>query len=163
MIKEFKGKMPKMAKSAYVDEHAFVIGEVTIEEEASVWPGASLRADVGAIYIGKGANVQDCAVIHNTSFIAEGVSVGHGAIVHGAKIEKNVLIGMGAIVLDGAEIGENSIVGAGSLVTGKKKFEKNSMILGSPAKVVRKLTDEEIEYIKENAREYVELLSEYKK
>lgn len=162
MIREFKGKKANLAKDCYVDEAACIIGEVILDEKVSIWPFASVRADMGPIHIGKGSNVQDCAVVHNPSYIGEGVSIGHSAIVHGAKINNNVLIGMGAIVLDGAEIGENSIVGAGSLVTGNKKFEANSMILGSPAKFIRKLTDEEINYIKENASEYINLIEEYK-
>lgn len=162
MIKEFKSKKPEISTSSYIDENASVIGEVVLAENTSVWPFASIRGDKGKIFIGKNTNVQDCAVIHNPTYIGEGVSIGHSAIVHGAKIKNNVLIGMGVIILDGADIGENCIVGAGALVTGNKKFESNTLILGSPAKAIRKLTEEEIESIRENARVYDELRLDYK-
>ncbi|MBC2578278.1 gamma carbonic anhydrase family protein [Peptostreptococcus russellii] len=162
MIREYKDKKAEISPSSYIDENSSIIGDVVLEENTSVWPFASIRGDRGKIFIGKNTNVQDCAVIHNPSYIGEGVSIGHSAIVHGAKIRDNVLIGMGAIILDNADIGENCIVGAGALVTGNKKFEANTLILGSPAKAIRKLTEEEIESIRENAREYNELRLDYK-
>ena len=162
MIKEFRGKKPDISEAGYIDENTSIIGEVVLGKNSSVWPFASIRGDEGEIIIGENSNVQDCAVIHSRTEIGKGVSVGHSAIVHGAKVGDNVLVGMGAIILDGAEIGENSIVGAGALVTGNKKFEPNTMILGSPAKAVRKLREEEIQGIKDNAQSYVHLCGEYK-
>ncbi len=162
MIKKFKNKKPEISDSSYVDENANIVGDVILDENTSVWPFASIRGDKGKIYIGKNTNIQDCAVIHNPTYIGDGVSIGHSALVHGAKIRNNVLIGMGSIILDNAEIGENCIVGAGALVTGGKKFEANSLILGSPAKAIRKLTEKEIDSIRENAQVYNELRLDYK-
>lgn len=165
MIREYKGIKPEFDDSCYIDESSSVIGKVFFGEDVSVWPGASVRGDENIkIVVGKGTNIQDCAVIHGYSDteIGEYVSVAHGVIVHGAKIGNNVLVGMGSIILDDAEIGDNCIIGAGSLITGRKKFEEGSMILGSPAKVVRKLTQEEIDSIKENALNYIELMKDYK-
>lgn len=165
MIRKYKGVGPKFDESCYIDEAASVIGDVRMGEDVGIWPCASLRGDEGRkIVIGKGTNIQDCAVIHGYSDteIGEYVSVAHGVIVHGAKIGDNVLIGMGSVILDDAEIGDNCIIGAGSLITGRKKFEAGSMIIGSPAKAVRKLTQEEIDGIKENAINYIELIKDYR-
>ncbi|PSJ31185.1 hypothetical protein UF10_05945 [Peptostreptococcus russellii] len=164
MIRNYKDKRPKIAKSSYVDIASSVIGYVELDEEVSVWPSASLRGDEGRfIKIGKASNVQDGAILHGYSNteIGEYVSIGHGAIVHGATIGNNVLVGMGAIILDDAVIADNCIIGAGALITGNKKFESGSMIIGSPAKAVRKLTQEEINGIKENALSYVSLMKDY--
>ncbi|MEG0250869.1 MAG: gamma carbonic anhydrase family protein [Peptostreptococcus sp.] len=164
MIRNYKDKRPKIAKSSYVDIASSVIGYVELGEQVSVWPSASIRGDQERfVKVGKCSNIQDCVVIHGYSDteIGEYVSIGHGAIVHGATIGNNVLIGMGAIVLDDVVIGDNCIVGAGALITGNKKFESGSMILGSPAKAVRKLSQEEIEGIKENALNYMSLMKDY--
>lgn len=161
MIKEYKGIEPKIDESSYIDENCSIIGDVVLEENTSVWPFASIRGDEDSIHIGRNSNVQDNAVIHGKSTIGEGVSVGHSAIIHGAEIGNNVIVGMGAIILNGAKIGNNCIVGAGSLITGNKVFEENTMILGSPAKAVRKLTDNEIEGIKENSQEYLKYIKDY--
>ncbi len=162
MIYSFDGKTPKIAESAFIAESADIIGDVTIAENSSIWFGASLRGDEGAIEIGENSNVQDNATIHNNTKIGRNVTVGHNAIVHGCEIEDNVLIGMGATVLDGARIGEGSLVGAGSLVTGGKVFPPKSLILGSPAKAVRELTDEDVAGNIKNAEEYVRLSKKYK-
>ena len=117
------------------------------------------------IVIKKGTNIQENAVVHvdddYETIIGEGVTVGHGAIVHGCTISDNVLIGMGSIILNGAKIGKNSIVGAGALVTQNKEFEEGVLILGNPAKAVRKLKQEEIDSIKESAKHYISLSKEY--
>ena len=162
MIYSFDGKAPKIAESAFIAESADIIGDVTIADGASVWFGAALRGDEGRIELGESSNVQDNATIHNGTKIGRNVTIGHNAIVHGCEIEDNVLIGMGAVVLDGAKIGEGSIVGAGALVTGGKIFPPKSLILGSPAKVVRELTDEDVASTIKNAEEYVRLSKTYK-
>ena len=145
---------------------AAVNGDVTLGRGCSVWYNAVIRGDVSPIHIDEDTNIQDNAVLH-TSYqfplvLGRGVTVGHGAILHGCTVEDNVLIGMGAIVLDGAVIGRDSIVGAGALVTKNTRIPPGSMVLGSPAKVKRALTEEEIAAIRENAREYVAIQSRYR-
>ncbi len=145
---------------------AAVNGDVTLGRGCSVWYNAVIRGDVSPIRIDEDTNIQDNAVLH-TSYqfplvLGRGVTVGHGAILHGCTVEDNVLIGMGAIVLDGAVIGRDSIVGAGALVTKNTRIPPGSMVLGSPAKVKRALTEEEIAAIRENAREYVAIQSRYR-
>ena len=134
---------------------ASVTGEVTLGKGVSVWYNAVLRGDEGAITVGEDTNIQDCAVLHEETVVGRGCTIGHGAVVHGCTVGDNVLIGMGAIVLNGARIGDDCIVGAGALVTGKMDAPAGSMILGSPAKVVRPLTAEEIEGNRESARGYL--------
>lgn len=145
---------------------AMVNGDVTMGRGCSVWFNAVIRGDVSPISIGEDTNIQDNAVLH-TSFdlpltLGRGVTVGHGAILHSCTVEDNVLIGMGAIVLDGAVIGRDSIVGAGALVTKNTQVPPGSMVLGSPARVKRALTKEEIEGIRENARVYLREKERYR-
>lgn len=136
---------------------ACVVGDVTLGKGVSVWYNAVIRADKGPIVVGENTNVQDCAVLHNETTVGRGCTIGHGAIVHGCTVGDNTLIGMGAVVLDGARIGNDCIVGAGTLVTGKMDAPDGTMILGSPAKVVRKLSEAEIEGIRESMEEYLDL------
>ncbi|KZX14751.1 gamma carbonic anhydrase family protein [Methanobrevibacter filiformis] len=142
-----------------------VIRNVEIGENSSVWFNAVLRGDRGGIKIGKNVNIQDNSVIHSSpnsiTELKDNVSIGHGAIIHGCNVDENVLIGMNATILNGAKIAKNSIVGAGALVTENKEFSEGSLIIGFPAKAVRKLTEEEIEGIKLNAMHYVKLAQEY--
>lgn len=166
MIKKFKDKMPKLNDEVYISETAVVIGDVTLKKNVNIWFGAVLRGDEAPISIGENTNIQENCVIHvdygNNVIIGEGCTIGHGAIIHGCNIKNNVLIGMGAIILNGAKIGNNSIVGAGSLVTQNKEFEDGVLILGSPAKVIRKLTDEEIKENKEACLNYLVISKEFK-
>ena len=145
---------------------AAVNGDVTLGRGCSVWYNAVIRGDVSPVIIGENTNIQDNAVLHTSHGIplvlGRGVTVGHGAILHSCTVEDNVLIGMGAILLDGAVIGENSIIGAGALVTKNTQIPPGSMVLGSPARVKRALTEEEIAAIRENAREYVAIQSRYR-
>ncbi len=165
MIIEYKGKKPKIAKSAFVAETAVIIGDVTIEEDANIWFGAVLRADMAPIVIKKGANIQDNTVIHvDTNIpcvVGEYVTVGHAAILHSTTIEEESLIGMGATLLTGSSIGKHSIVGANALVKENKEIPEGSLAVGIPAKVVKQLTDKEKNFIKENALHYVELSRKY--
>lgn len=161
MLYKYKDKFPEADQSAFIAPTADIIGEVKIGESSSIWYGAVLRGDDLPIVIGKGSNVQDNCVIHITPmdhsvFIGDYVTVGHSAVLHGCSIGNNCIIGMGSIILDGAEIGENTIVGAGSLVTEKKKIPSGVLCFGSPAKVIRELTAEEINYIRNNAQHYIE-------
>ena len=148
-------------KTVWVAENAVLVGDVTIGEGSSVWYGAILRGDEAPITIGKNTNIQDGAVLHEAAryplVIGDGVTVGHNAILHGCEIGNNVVVGMGSIVMNGAKIGNDSIVGAGSLVTQDKEFPDGMMILGSPARALRKLTPEEIARNRWNAEEYVRL------
>jgi len=151
---------PSITKPAYIAKESVVKGNVIISEDCSVWFNATIRGEQGSIKIGKGTNVQDNCVIHcetnNSVTIGEYCTLGHGAIVHGCKVGNNCLIGMGAIILNDAIIGDNCIVGAGSLVTERSEFESGSLILGSPARVKRKLTEEEINKSVANAQHYIE-------
>ena len=145
---------------------AAVNGDVTLGRGCSVWYNAVIRGDVSPVIIGENTNIQDNAVLHTSHdlplVLGRGVTVGHGAILHSCTVEDNVLIGMGAIVLDGAVIGRDSIVGAGALVTKNTRVPPGSMVLGSPARVKRPLTEEEIAAIRENAREYVSIQDRYR-
>ncbi len=149
----------KIHASVWIAEGAVVVGDVTLHENASVWFNAVLRGDTEALIIGANSNIQDGAICHADPdyplMIGQGVTVGHGAIVHGAQIGDDTLIGMGAIILNGAQLGKYSIVGAGALITQDKVFPDNSLILGSPAKVVREVTVEEIEANRRSASNYV--------
>ena len=145
------------SEDVLICDGACVVGDVTLGKGVSVWYNAVIRGDKGPIVIGENTNVQDGVVMHNVTRVGAGCTLGHNAIVHGCTIGDNVLIGMGSVVLDGAKIGDNCLVGAGSLVTGKMDAPAGSMILGSPARVVRALTEEEIEDIRESMREYLAL------
>jgi len=153
--------------SAWIAPNAIVVGDVILQAHSSIWFGAVLRGDTAQLVIGAQTNIQDLTMIHADeglpTIIGERVTVGHRAIIHSATIESNVLIGMGAIVLNGAVIRENSIVGAGALVTEGKKFPPNSLILGSPARVVRELTDDDLAKIRQGHTRYVEKAREYRK
>jgi len=158
MIHRIGADAPSVHPSVFVAHNAEVAGKVSLAEGVSVWHSASIRGDIERIEIDEGSNVQDGAVIHCDhgvpTSIGRGVTVGHGAIVHSATIGDNVIVGMGAIVLNGASIGSDSVVGAGALVTGGKTFPPRSLIIGSPAKAVRALTDDEVAHNRANAEEY---------
>ncbi len=160
MIREFIGVYPTLDESNFVADSAAVIGDVHLGRDSSVWFSASVRGDVHRIRIGCRSNIQDNAVVHVTHDIAptsigDRVTIGHSAIVHGCTIEDDVLIGMGAIVLDKAIIGTRSIVGAGALVTGGVVIPPESMVIGSPARVVRSLSAAEIASITVYSDNYV--------
>ena len=145
---------------------AQVIGDVELGENVSIWHNAVVRGDTDSITIGNRSNVQDNCVVHCTKGfpveIGENVSVGHGAVVHGCRLDDNVLIGMNATVLNGAHISKNSIVGAGALVSEGKEFPEGSLILGVPAKAIKKVSLEQIDLIGNNADNYVKLSKQYK-
>lgn len=158
-VESFDGFVPEIHESVFVAGSADVIGRVRMEEGSSVWYNAVLRGDINEIVIGPRSNVQDNAVIHLSddygTYLGELVTVGHGAIVHAATVKDEVLVGMGACILDGAVIGERSIIGAKALVTGGMVIPPGSLVLGSPAKVVRKLDLAEQGGIKAWAEKYV--------
>jgi gamma-carbonic anhydrase len=151
---------PRIHPSAFVVPTATVVGDVTLEAEASVWYGAVLRGDINRIVIGAQTNLQDGVIVHLAdaypAIVGERVTVGHGAIVHACTVDDEVLIGMGAIILDGAQIGARTIIGANTLVTTGMEIPPGSLVLGSPAKVVRQLGGDEQAKIKSWALKYVE-------
>lgn len=159
MIKPFLGVEPDCHETTYIADTAVVIGDVTLEREASVWHHCTLRGDVNWIRVGEETNIQDNTVVHVThgtapTDIGARVTVGHGAIIHGCTIQDEVLIGMGATVLDHAVVGRHSIVGARALVTKNTEIPPRSLVLGQPAEVVRELTDEEVVSIRDGAENY---------
>lgn len=162
----FLDKDPQVPASAYVAPQATLIGDVRLGENASVWPACVLRGDINYIEVGDRSNVQDGTIVHLADDypvkIGKDVTIGHAAIVHACTIEDECLIGMGATVLDGSVIGHNSIVGAGALVTPRTIIPPGSMVLGSPAKVKRQLTEEEQAKIKDWAAKYVKVSAAHK-
>lgn len=165
-IKPYRGIWPKLAEGAYAAENATLIGDIELEEGANVWYGAILRGDVGKIRVGKRTNIQDLACVHMTkrlsdAILGDDVTVGHAALIHGAIVEDLCLIGMGAILLDNAKIGAMSIIGAGSLVTGGTVIPPKSLVMGRPGKVVRTLSDGDIEALKHSSARYVRLSTEH--
>ncbi len=168
MIIEISGdKKPTIEQNVFIASSADIIGDVSIGENSSVWYQVVLRGDVMPIKIGKKTNIQDQVCIHGTykkaaAVIGDNVTVGHRAVLHGCTIENNCLIGMGAIVMDNAHIPHDCIVGAGAVVLGGAKFEPYSLIIGSPAKVKRKLTKDEISFLVQSADNYVFYQSWYK-
>ena len=144
-------------EAIYISPSAVIDGDVILGKDCNVWHGAVLRGDCGTIRIGDGTNIQDNCVIHEETTIGAGCTVGHSAIVHGCTIGDNCVVGMGAIILNGAVLGEHCLVGAGAVVTGKMNAPAGSLILGNPAKVVRPLTQEQIDYIHQDAEQYIQL------
>lgn len=157
---------PELAPSAWVADNAQVMGAVSIAADASVWFGVTVRGDTETIEIGEGSNIQDGSVLHadhgQPLKVGKHVTVGHMVMLHGCTIGDESLIGIGAVVLNGAKIGKNCLVGAGSLVTEGKVFPDGSMIMGTPAKVVRELTPEQIEGLRQSAFHYVENARRFK-
>jgi carbonic anhydrase/acetyltransferase-like protein (isoleucine patch superfamily) len=166
MLRPYRGRVPTVHSTAFVDESAQVIGDVEIGPETSVWMNAVIRGDVNVIRVGQRSNIQDGCVVHvmhdtHPALIGDEVTVGHGAIVHGCTIADRVLIGMGAIVLNGARVGDDCIVAAGSLVTEGMQIPPRSLVMGSPARVRRPLTDAEVASIREYADNYVRYKKDY--
>jgi carbonic anhydrase/acetyltransferase-like protein (isoleucine patch superfamily) len=172
-ILPFKGVSPTLRKNTWIAPGATVIGDVTMGEESAVWFGCVVRGDVHRIEIGARSNIQDLSMVHvthyknpdksdgNPTIIGDDVTIGHRVMLHGCTIEDACLIGMSATILDGAVIGKESIVGAGSLVTKNKRFPPRSLIMGSPAKVGRTLTEEEVAELYASAQRYVAFKNEY--
>lgn len=157
---------PQIDDSAYVAESANIIGKVVLGAQASVWFGATLRGDNETLTIGAQSNLQEGCVVHSDKgyplTVGSGVTVGHQAMLHGCTIGDGSLVGIQAVILNGAKIGKNSLVGAGALVTEGKEFPDNSLIIGSPAKAVRTLTEEQIAGLKASAANYVERSAYFK-
>ena len=167
MIMDFEGVTPRINKNTYISESVDIIGKVNVEENVNIWFGTRLRGDMNNIIIGENTNIQENSVVHvdinSPCIIGKNVTIGHGTIIHGCSISDNVLVGMGSIILNNAKIGKNTIIGAGSLVTQGKEFPEGVLILGNLAKVIRQLTEAEIESIQRSADNYVSLSKKYKK
>jgi gamma-carbonic anhydrase len=167
MVRSYRGILPKIAPSAYVDRSAQVIGKVTIGERASLWPGVVARGDVNTIEIGEETNIQDNSVLHCDApdfplRIGNRVTVGHLAMLHGCTIGNDCVIGIGAIVLNGAHIGEGSVIAAGCVVPEGMQIPSGSMVMGVPGKIRRTVTDQEKERFRNNVRHYVEACRTYR-
>jgi carbonic anhydrase/acetyltransferase-like protein (isoleucine patch superfamily) len=160
MLRAYRGTMPAVHETAFVDDSAQVIGDVTLGEDSSVWMNVVIRGDVHRIRIGRRTNVQDGTIVHvmrgtHPTTIGDEVTIGHGAVVHGCTIEDRCLIGMGAIILNGAVIGHDSIVAAGTLIVEEARIPPRSLVMGSPGKVRRELSAEEVASILDYAERYV--------
>jgi carbonic anhydrase/acetyltransferase-like protein (isoleucine patch superfamily) len=166
MIRPYRGRLPVVHPSVFVDATAQVIGDVEIGAESSVWMQVVIRGDVNAIRIGDRTNVQDGTVMHAMrnqydTRVGNDVTIGHAAVIHGCAIHDRVLVGIGAIILNGAVVGEDSIVAAGSLVTERFVVPPRSLVMGSPARVKRALTDEEVQSVLGYANRYVNYRLDY--
>lgn len=160
MLRPYRGRVPLVHATAFVDASAQVIGDVEIGQESSVWMNVVIRGDVHRVRIGKRSNIQDGTVVHvmrgtHATTIGDDVTIGHAALVHGCTLADRILIGMGAILLNGVEVGENSIVAAGTLIPERTQIPPRSLVMGSPGKVKRPLTDEEVASILEYSERYV--------
>ncbi|MHC9511820.1 gamma carbonic anhydrase family protein [Kangiella sp. M94] len=171
-IRKFNQHQPQLGEKVYVDETALVVGNVHIGADSSIWPMAVLRGDVHSIHVGARTSIQDGTVCHVTHagpydpeghdlYVGDNVTIGHKAILHGCRIESNCLIGMGTVVMDGALIKENVIVGANSLVPPGRVLESGYLWVGSPARKIRKLTEEETDFFRYSADNYVKLKNQY--
>ncbi|MGB0495167.1 MAG: gamma carbonic anhydrase family protein [Kangiellaceae bacterium] len=167
-VRSFEEHAPQLGNKVFVDPTALVVGQVSIGDDSSIWPMATVRGDVHSISIGARTSVQDGSVLHVTHagpynpeghdlIIGDNVTIGHKAMIHGCTIESNCLIGMGAVVMDGAKIHSNVILGANSLVPPGRKLEGGFLWVGSPARKIRPLTEEEKEFFKYSADNYVKL------
>ncbi len=165
MLKSIKGKKPSIDNSCFIAETANIVGDVTIAANSSIWYNVVIRADENYVKIGENTNIQDNSVIHNSiefpTIIGDNVTVGHNAIVHACTVGNDCLIGMGAIILNGAEIGDETIIGAGALVAQGKKIPSGVLALGSPAKVIRELTEQEKEGLRDSARHYINTANDH--
>ena len=166
MIYDLKKNVPEISSDSWVAPNAIIIGKVKLEKNSSIWFNAVLRGDIEKIVIGENSNIQDGSVLHTDPgyplTVGKGVTVGHMVMLHGCEISDDTLVGIGSTILNKAKIGKNCIIGANTLVTENKTIPDNSLVLGSPGKVIRKVTDDEIKVIRENAKHYVKNSKRYK-
>ena len=171
-FKQFITCTPSLGDNVYIAPHATVIGAVTLGHDTSVWPGAVVRADMHTIIIAHSTNIQDNAVLHVTHMseynphgypvvIGKEVTIGHGAVLHGCTLKDRILVGMGATIMDGATIESDTFIAAGSLITSHKRMKSGFLYSGRPAKLVRKLTPQELDFIRYSAQNYIVLKNEY--
>ena len=166
MIYDLEKNVPEISADSWVAPNAIIIGKVKLEKNSSIWFNAVLRGDIEKIIIDENSNIQDGSVLHTDPgcplTVGKGVTVGHMVMLHGCEISDDTLIGIGSTILNKAKIGKNCIIGANTLVTENKTIPDNSLVLGSPGKVIRKVTDDEIKVIRENAKHYVKNSKRYK-
>ena len=166
MIYEFENNTPTLDKDSWVASNAVLIGRVILKKDANVWFNVVLRGDIETITIGEGSNVQDGSIFHTDPgcpiTLGKNVTVGHMVMLHGCEVDDNTLIGIGSTILNKTKIGKNCIIGANTLIPENKVIPDRSLVLGSPGKVIRQITDKEIEEIKKNAKHYVENYKKYK-
>ena len=166
MIYDLEKNVPEISAASWVAPNAIIIGKVKLEKNSSIWFNAVLRGDIEKIVIGENSNIQDGSVLHTDPgcplTVGKGVTVGHMVMLHGCEISDDTLIGIGSTILNKAKIGKNCIIGANTLVTENKVIPDNSLVLGSPGKVIRKVTNDEIKVICENAKHYVKNSKRYK-
>lgn len=171
-VKSYNGISPCIGKDVFIEDSAVLYGDITLNDDVSIWPLVAARGDVNTITIGSRTNIQDGTVLHvtrkspsnpdgNPLYIGEDVTIGHKAMLHGCTVGNRVLIGMGAIIMDGAIIGDDCIIGAGSLVPPNKKLEPGYLYVGNPVKQARQLKNSEVEFLKVSATNYVKLKNEY--
>lgn len=162
----YNGITPKVHESVFVAPGAYIIGDVTIGEESTVWFNAVLRGDDGPITVGKRCSIQDNSTIHlyegSPVVIGDDVTIGHNVILHGCKIGRSSIIGMGSTLLDSVEVGEECIIGANTLLAGGIKIPPRSLVLGSPGKVIRELTEKDLQMLKYSSETYVQKGKDYK-
>jgi len=167
MFYDLENKKVKNLNNNWVAPNATIIGDVTLEKNTSIWFNATLRGDIENIYIGEGSNVQDGSVLHtDPGFplkVGKNVTIGHLVMLHGCSIGDNSLIGIGAVILNNVKIGKNCIIGAKALITENKEISDNSLVVGSPGKIIRKVTDEEVNLITKNANRYQDNWKKYSK
>ena len=167
MFYDLKDKKPKNSGKNWVAPNATIIGDVILEENTSIWFNAVLRGDIENIYIGEGSNVQDGSVLHTDPGyplkVGKNVTIGHMVMLHGCTIGNNSLIGIGAVILNNAKIGNNCIIGAKALITENKDIPDNSLVIGSPGKIIREVSEEEKKDILENTKHYQENWKKYSK
>ena len=167
MIYDLEKNVPEVHPEAWVASNATIIGKVKLKKNSSIWFNAVLRGDIELITIGENSNIQDGSVLHTDPgyplTVGKGVTVGHMVMLHGCQISDDTLIGIGSIILNNAKIGKNCIIGANTLITENKVIPDNSLVVGSPGRVLRKVTDEEIKAVLENGKHYVDFSKKYKK
>ena len=156
MIRSFDGKTPRIHPSVFVSEASYIVGDVEIGEDSSVWPGAVIRGDFGSIRIGKGSVIQDTCVLHADDYLNLGdrVLVTHGAVIHGHRVGNNVLIGINAVILEGAEVGDYCLIGAGAVVLAGAKIPDRSLVVGVPGQV-KPLSPENLKRLKAPTDDYI--------
>jgi carbonic anhydrase/acetyltransferase-like protein (isoleucine patch superfamily) len=167
LLKAYRGQVPRIAPTAWLADDATVVGDVELGPGASLWFGVVVRGDVNSVRVGARSNIQDLSVVHVTggthpTVIGEDVTVGHRVVLHGCTVHDRCLIGIGSVVLDGAEIGPEAMVGAGALVPPGMKVPPRTLVVGTPAKVKRPLTDAEVAHLRDSAARYVEYAERYR-
>lgn len=162
MIKSFNGKTPRIAESAFVSEWAYVVGDVEIGENSSVWPGAVIRGDVALIKVGQNSHVEDNTVIHGPSDIGDNVIIGHGAVVHALKMGNKVLVGMNATIIHGTVIGDECIIAGGAVITERTNIPSGSFVVGVPAEVRGPISEKQRMWVDDAPKFYTDIAKAFK-